>query len=60
MYSGSTTDDPANKMSESVLRISNDSGNTFGPILMLGNNGTLTGSGGRQGQGAGAANTTAQ
>ena len=57
-----TSTDPANKTSESVLRISNDNGNTFGPILMLGNNGTLTGEGGGQGQGqgTGAANTTAQ
>ena len=50
-----TSTDPANKTSESVLRISNDNGNTFGPILMLGNNGTLTGGGGGQGQGTGAA-----
>jgi len=47
-----TSTNPANKTSESVLRISNDNGNTFGPILMLGNNGTLTGGGGGQGQGA--------
>jgi hypothetical protein len=47
-----TSTDPANKTSESVLRISNDNGNTFGPTLMLGNNGTLTGGGGGQGQGA--------
>ena len=40
-----TSTNPANKTSESVLRISNDNGNTFGPILMLGNNGTLTGGG---------------
>jgi hypothetical protein len=40
-----TSANPANKTSESVLRISNDNGNTFGPILMLGNNGTLTGGG---------------
>jgi hypothetical protein len=39
-----TSTNPANKTSESVLRISNDNGNTFGPTLMLGNNGTLTGS----------------
>ncbi len=32
------------------LRISNDNGNTFGPTLMLGNNGTLTGGVGGQGQ----------
>ncbi|HKI10442.1 MAG TPA: hypothetical protein VKA09_18795 [Nitrososphaeraceae archaeon] len=32
---------PANKTSESVLRISTDNGNTFGPIFMLGNNGTI-------------------
>src|SRR5919112_4062899 len=38
-----TSIDPSNKTSESVLRISNDNGNTFGPILVLGNNGTLTG-----------------
>jgi len=38
-----------------VLRISNDNGNTFGPILMLGTDGTLTGGGGGQGQGIGAA-----
>jgi hypothetical protein len=50
-----TSTNPANKTSESVLRISNDNGNTFGPILMLGNNGTLTGGGGGQGQGVGAA-----
>jgi hypothetical protein len=53
-----TSTNPANKTSESVLRISNDNGNTFGPILMLGNNGTLTGGGGGQGQGVGAATTT--
>ncbi len=41
-----TSTNPANKTSESVLRISNDNGNTFGPILMLGNNGTLTVGGG--------------
>jgi hypothetical protein len=40
-----TSTNPANKTSESVLRISNDNGNTFGPTLMLGNNGTLTGGG---------------
>jgi hypothetical protein len=40
-----TSTNPGNKTSESVLRISNDNGNTFGPILMLGNNGTLTGRG---------------
>ena len=50
-----TSTNPANKTSESVLRISNDNGNTFGPILMLGSNGTLTAKGGGQGQGAGAA-----
>ena len=51
-----TSTDPANKTSESVLRISNDNGNTFGPILMLGNNGTLTGDNvGGQGQSTGAA-----
>jgi hypothetical protein len=44
-----TSNNPANKTSESVLRISNDNGNTFGPILMLANNGTLTGGGGGQG-----------
>jgi hypothetical protein len=38
-----TSTNPANKTSESVLRISTDNGNTFGPILILGNNGTLTG-----------------
>ena len=32
--------------------ISNDNGNTFGPILMLGSNGTLTAGGGGQGAGA--------
>jgi hypothetical protein len=48
-----TSTDPANKTSESVLRISNDNGNTFGPVLVLGNNGTLTGGGGGQGQGQG-------
>ncbi len=40
-----TSTNPANKTSESVLRMSNDNGQTFGPILMLGNNGTLTGGG---------------
>src|SRR5829696_1311804 len=50
-----TSTNPANKTSESVLRISNDNGNTFGPILMLGTDGTLTGGGGGQGQGIGAA-----
>lgn len=40
-----TSTNPANKTSESVLRISNDNGNTFGPIIMLGTNGTLTGGG---------------
>jgi hypothetical protein len=50
-----TSTNPANKTSESVLRISNDNGNMFGPILMLANNGTLTGGGGGQGQGTGAA-----
>ena len=49
-----TSTNPANKTSESVLRISNDNGNTFGPILMLGNNGTLTGGVG-QGQRTGTA-----
>ena len=54
-----TSTNPANKTSESVLRISNDNGQTFGPILMLGNNGTLTGGGGGgQGQGTGAATAT--
>jgi hypothetical protein len=43
-----TSTNPANKTS-------NDNGNTFGPILMLGSNGTLTAGGGGQGQGAGAA-----
>jgi plastocyanin len=43
-----TSTNPANKTSESVLRINNDNGATFGPILMLGDNGTLSaGSGGR-------------
>jgi hypothetical protein len=50
-----TSTNPANKTSESVLRISNDNGNTFWPILVLGNNGTLTSVGGGQGQGAGEA-----
>jgi hypothetical protein len=50
-----TSTNPANKTSESVMRISNDNGNTFGPILLLGNNGTLTAGGGGQGQGTGAA-----
>jgi hypothetical protein len=36
-----TSTNPGNKTSESVLRISNDNGNTFGPILMLGNNGLI-------------------
>jgi hypothetical protein len=40
-----TSINPGNKTSESVLRVSNDNGQTFGPILMLGNNGTLTGGG---------------
>lgn len=31
---------PSNGTSEPVLRISNDNGNTFGPVLMLGTNGT--------------------
>lgn len=44
---------PSNGTSEPVLRISNDNGNTFGPVLMLGTNGTLSGGGG-QGQGQGA------
>jgi hypothetical protein len=47
-----TSTNPANKTSEPVLRISNDNGNTFGPILMLGSNGTLTAGGGGQGAGA--------
>ena len=46
-----TSTNPANKTSESVLRISNDNGATFGPILMLGDNGTLSAGGGGQGQG---------
>jgi hypothetical protein len=50
-----TSKNPANKTSESVLRISNDNGNTFGPIIMLRANGTLAGGGGGQGQGTGAA-----
>ena len=44
------SNNPANKTSESVLRISNDNGATFGPILMLGDNGTLSAGGGGQGQ----------
>jgi plastocyanin len=46
-----TSTNPANKTSESVLRISNDNGATFGPILMLGDNGTLSAGGGGHGQG---------
>ena len=46
-----TSTNPANKTSESVLRISNDNGATFGPILMLGDNGTLSAGGGGRGQG---------
>ena len=45
-----TSTNPANKTSESVLRISNDNGATFGPILMLGDNGTLSAGSGGQGQ----------
>ncbi len=30
-----------NATSESVLRVSNDAGNTFGPMVMLGQNGTI-------------------
>jgi plastocyanin len=45
-----TSNNPANKTSESVLRISNDNGATFGPILMLGDNGALSAGGGGQGQ----------
>jgi hypothetical protein len=43
-----TSTNPANKTSESVLRISNDNGNTFGPVLTLANNGTIDAS--EQGQ----------
>jgi plastocyanin len=46
-----TSTNPANKTSESVLRISNDNGATFGPILMLGDNGTLSAGSGGRGQG---------
>jgi plastocyanin len=46
-----TSTNPANKTSESVLRINNDNGATFGPILMLGDNGTLSAGGGGRGQG---------
>jgi plastocyanin len=45
-----TSTNPANKTSESMLRISNDNGATFGPILMLGDNGTLSAGSGGQGQ----------
>jgi hypothetical protein len=40
-----TSTNPANKTSESVLRISTNNGQTFGPLLVLSNNGTLTGGG---------------
>ncbi len=33
---------PITGSSESVLRISNDSGQTFGPVIMLGTNGTIS------------------
>ena len=33
---------PVTGSSESVLRVSNDSGQTFGPMVMLGMNGTIT------------------
>ena len=45
-----TSTNPANKTSESVLRISNDNGATFGPILRLGDIGTLSAGSGGQGQ----------
>ncbi|MDQ3848241.1 MAG: hypothetical protein M3261_04705 [Thermoproteota archaeon] len=38
---------PVTGSSESVLRVSNDSGKTFGPMVMLGMNGTLSTSGNR-------------
>jgi hypothetical protein len=33
---------PMNETSESVLRVSTDNGQTFGPVLMLGTNGTIS------------------
>ncbi len=33
---------PVTGSSESVLRVSNDAGETFGPMIMLGMNGTLS------------------
>jgi plastocyanin len=45
-----TSTNPANKTSESMLRISNDNGATFGPILRLGDIGTLSAGSGGQGQ----------
>ena len=33
---------PDNGSSESVLRVSTDNGQTFGPLLMLGTNGTIS------------------
>jgi hypothetical protein len=46
--------------SESVLRVSNDAGQTFGPVINLGTNGTITttGGGGGGGNSTGAATTT--
>jgi hypothetical protein len=38
-----------NGTSESVLRVSTDGGQTFGPLLMLGANGTLPGTGEEEG-----------
>jgi hypothetical protein len=34
--------DPENGSSESVLRVSTDAGQTFGPLVMLGTNGTIS------------------
>lgn len=33
---------PENGSSESVLRVSRDAGETFGPVVMLGTNGTIS------------------
>ena len=46
-----------NGTSESVLRVSTDAGQTFGPLLMLGTNGTITSTeeGGEEGGEAAAA-----
>jgi hypothetical protein len=48
---------PMNGTSESVLRVSTDAGQTFGPMIMLGTNGTISsaeeeeGGGGAEGEG---------